>query len=387
MKQAGRTFVLVLMAVACGSLVAGAASEKSSITAEELLSGKLLGATKGPTTPIEPGEFLALSDEMRQFLKENVNPGATDVFKLQQLTDAVMGRKSFGLQYDEVTRTASETFHHQRGNCLSFAAMFAVLARGAEIGAHFQEVDIPPDWSIREDVYVLNRHINVRINLGAAGIHIVDFNIADFKSTYRTEEISDRRAVAHFYNNIGVEKMNAGNIPDAVAFFRLAIEHTDGDFSPAWTNLGSVYRDAGHLEYAEAAFLEALHADKRDEVAMSNLVSLYGQMGDDEKSQSYRKRVREHRMRNPYYRYRLASDAFMERDYDTAIEHLKEATRRERKEDEFYFLLGLCHLMKGEEKEARKWMAKAEAVAADETKKDRYSTKIEMLMSASQKVD
>ena len=86
---------------------------------EELLSGELLGAADDSTTPVTAGAVLALSDEMRQFLKENVNPGATDVFKLQQLIDAIMGTATFGLEYDENTRSAAETFRLQLGNCLS----------------------------------------------------------------------------------------------------------------------------------------------------------------------------------------------------------------------------------------------------------------------------
>ena len=179
----------VMVAAAVLSAAAGVAGawEQPEIAKEEVLGAELLGATGGPKEPIAPRDVLALSDEMREFLREHVNFGATDVFKLAQLTDAVMGRASLGLEYVESTYTAAETFRHQRGNCISFAIMFAVLCRGAGIGAHFQEVDIPPDWSIRRDVYVLNRHINVRVNLGAAGIHIVDFNIADFKSTFDTD--------------------------------------------------------------------------------------------------------------------------------------------------------------------------------------------------------
>lgn len=324
---------------------------------------------------------------MRKFLSDHVNPGATDVFKLQQLIDAIMGKNSFGLEYDEKTRVATETFRLQKGNCLSFSIMFVALAREVGLEAEFQEVDIPPDWSMRKDVYVLNRHINVSVSLGAAGVHVVDFNISDFKTTYDMHIVSDTRGTAHFYNNIGVEWMQKGDVAHAVAYFRLAIVEGDGGFSPPWTNLGNLYQRAGHLDYAEAAFLEALKADKRDGVAMSNLVGLYARLGDDKKAEVYRKRVREHRMRNPYYRFELAREAFFERDYEVAIEHLKHATRKERNEDEFYFLLGLSYLMMGEEKEARRWMAKAEKLVADGPEKMRISTKIETLMAASQKVD
>lgn len=354
---------------------------------EELLSGELLGAADDSTTPVTAGAVLALSDEMRQFLKENVNPGATDVFKLQQLIDAIMGTATFGLEYDENTRSAAETFRLQLGNCLSFSAMFVALARGVGLKAEFQEVDIPPDWSMRKDVFVLNRHVNVNVYLGAAGTHVVDFNISDFKSTYDVDTISDRRAIAYFYNNLGVEKMQDGDTVGAVTYFRGAIVETNRDFSPAWTNLGTLYRKYGHFKHAEAAYEQALKADKRDTVAMSNLVRLYEFMGDPQKAEIYQKRVEEHRMRNPYFRFSLAREAFFDRDYETAVKHLKVAIREHKNDDEFYFLLGQCYLMRGDEKEARKWTVRAEEVAATDEARKRYSTKIETLRSASEKVD
>ena len=360
---------------------------QTSVTPEELLSGELLGATDDTAPPIAASAVLALSDEMHQFLRDNVNPGATDVFKLQQLIDAIMGKTTFGLEYDENTRTAAETFHLQLGNCLSFSTMFVSLARGVGLKAEFQVVDIPPDWSMRKDVFVLNRHVNVSVYLGAAGIHVVDFNISDFKSTYDVDIVSDKRAIAHFFNNLGVERMQDGDSVEAVAFFHSAIVEGDGRFSPPWTNLGTLYRRGDHFGHAEAAYLEALKADKRDTVAMSNLVGLYEKMGDVEKAETYKKRVDEHRMQNPYLRFSLAREAFFDRDYDTAIEHLKHAIRKHKHDDEFYFLLGLCHLMKGDEREARRWTARAEKAAATDEEKSKYSTKIETLMSASEKVD
>ena len=356
-----------------------------AVTPDELLSGRIFGATDDPSTSIESSAVLALSDEMREFLRKNVNPGGTDIFKLQQLVDAIMGTKTFRLEYDENTRTAAETFRLRRGNCLSFTTLFVSLARGAGLKADFQEVDIPPDWSTRKDVFVLNRHVNVYVDLGASGTRAVDFDIGDFKSTYEVDTISDNRAIAHFFNNVGVERMQAGDIVDAFAFFRRAILETNGDFSPAWTNLGLLYRKGGHDEYAESAYLRALKADRADVVAKSNLVRLYEMRGDTEEAQRYRKKVDQHRMRNPHLRFSLAREAFENRDYDTAIEHLKYAIRKQKDEDEYYFLLGMCYLMTGDEEKARRWTAKAERMAATDEKKRRYSSEFEALMAASQK--
>ena len=382
----GVVFVLALVWVlSTGSI--SAVWAQPAVTPEEVSAGKLLGASDDAGTPINSSAVLALSPEMRKFLREHVNRGATDTFKLQQLIDAVMGTTTFGLEYDKNTRTAAETFSLQLGNCLSFTTMFVTLARGAGLRADLQEVDIPPDWSTRKDIFVLNRHVNVTINVGAGGIHVVDFNIGDFQSTFRVNVISDKRAIAHFFNNIGVERMQDGNTAEAVAYFRQSIVESDGDFSPAWTNLGTLYRKHGHFRHAEAAYLQALRVDKQDAVAMSNLVSLYEKTGDLEESQIYRKKVDEHRMQNPYLRFSLAREAFFDHDYDTAIGHLKVAIRKNKREDQFYFLLGLSHLMIGDEKAARRWTTKAQKLAETDEEKSRYSTKIEALISASKNVN
>jgi Flp pilus assembly protein TadD len=379
----GRTLLRVGLAVGFAIGAFPVVAEDLLVTADEVMSGKLLGATDDPTTSIEGSAVLALSDEMRAFLRRNVNAGGTDVFKLQQLIDALMGKTSFRLEYDENTRTAAETFRLQRGNCLSFTTMFVTLARGADLDADFQEVDIPPDWSTRRDVFVLNRHINVIVRLGMSGTRAVDFNMADFKTTYEVEPISDNRAIAHFFNNMGVERMQAGDTADSVAFFRRALLESGGDFSPAWTNLGLLYRRAGHFDHAETAYLQAIKVDRGDYVAMSNLVSLYEQLGEREKADNYRKKVDQHRMRNPHLRYSLARDAFDEGDYDTAIEHLKFALRKSKDEAEYAFLLGVCYLRIGDEEKARKWAARAERAAETAEQRERYSAEFEALVAAS----
>jgi len=323
---------------------------------------------------------LAPSPEMRDFLDAHVDRKGSDSLKLHQLASAIVDAKTFGLEYDDRTRTASETFRIRRGNCLSFSNMFVAMARDVGLNVQYQEVDIPPDWTLDKDTYVLNRHVNVYVNLGLAGTRVVDFNIGDFKTSYEMRRISDTRALAHYYNNVGVERMQADDTASALSCFRRAIADNDRGFSPAWTNLGTLYLRAGHPAHAEAAYLQALKASDSDLVAMSNLARLYERLGDRERAAAYKKRVIDHRWRNPYYRYQLALQAYSEQDSDAAIGHLKYAIRKRPKEDQFYFLLGLSYLQKGDERAARRWLAKAEEVAATDAVKRRYSSKIDALL-------
>jgi Flp pilus assembly protein TadD len=377
--------VRICTAVAClTTLALGCASapwkrDRASITPDELRAGAPLAVDREPPALVEEGEVLAVSAAMRDFLDAHVVRSADGATRLRQLASAIVSSGSFGLEYDETTRTAPETFRARRGNCLSFSNMFVAMARHVALDARYQEVDTPPDWSFRDGAFVLNRHLNVLVDLGLDGEHVVDFNMDDFRTTYERRRISDARALAHYYNNMSVERMQAGDTASALLYLRRATDR-DPQFSPAWTNLGILYGRAGHPAHAEAAFLVALKADDGDLVAMSNLASLYERLGDRERAAAYRDKVRDHRERNPYYRYQVASEAFRAGDYDGAIRHLHYAIRRKKNEDRFFFLLGLTYMKKGEPEAARRWLARAEEVAATDALKRRYASKMENLL-------
>jgi Flp pilus assembly protein TadD len=333
------------------------------ITLDELLAGTPLGVAGGAPVLVPKDQVLALSPEMRAFLNAHVDRKSSVKLELQQLVSSIMDAHTFGVKYDETTRTASETFRIRRGNCLSFSNMFVAMAREVGLNVQFQEVDIPPDWTFDNDTFVLNRHINVFVDFGPTGTRVVDFNTGDFKIGYEMRRISDARALAHYYNNIGVERMLAGDTALGLWNFRRAIAN-DRAFSPSWTNLGTLYLRNGHPAQAEAAFLQAVKTDESDLVAMSNLARLYEQLGDRDRAAAYKKRVIHDRWRNPYYRYQLARQAYLARDYAAAISHLKYAIRKRPDEDTFCFLMGLGYRGEGDERAARRWLARAEELAA-----------------------
>ncbi len=354
--------VMAIPALACASAARGPSAV--AVPPEDLLAGAGLGVPADAAPPIAGDEVLSVGPEMRAFLDRAVHRRASAQVRLQELADAIVGAASFGFEFEDRTRTAAETFRVRRGNCLSFSNLFVALAREVGLDAAFQEVDLPPDWALDNEVFVLNRHVNVRVGLGALGERVVDLTIDDYRSRAETRVIGDARARAHFFNNVGVERLQAGDTAGALACFRTALTEGDREFSPAWTNLGTLYLRAGLPAAAEASYRQALAADRGDTVAMSNLARLYELQGDAEQAAAFRRRVARHRNRNPYYRYQLARRAFEAADFEAAVRHLKAAVRTKPDEASFCRLLGRSYLELGRERRGRRWLARADALAA-----------------------
>ena len=371
--------ISVLLAACAGTGPQGPRIPAHEISAPMLLDRSPL-ARGQPLENYSAVDVLALTPEMKAFVDERIEPHFGPKARLRKLSYAIMEEGIFEIVYEDSTFTAAETFVAQRGNCMSFTNLFVAMARYANLDARFQEVDVPPMWSYAGESFVINRHINVSVDLGYDSTRVIDFNINDFTSEYDSRVVSDRRARAHFFNNLGAEAMLSGDTLTALSNFRQSIVE-DSSFAPSWVNLGSLYRRDGYSEYAEAAYLKALQGDDSNLVAMSNLANLYRQTGRDELADRYARLVRVHRDRNPYYHYFRATEAFTGGDYSKAIDLVRQAIRLRADEPRFYSLLSFSYLMKGDRNQARRWMEEAEAVAVEAAEKDRYHEKLEVLMS------
>ncbi len=377
-----RAFVVLTVAVISSCATPGGAPPVPD--SNQITTGMLLGASPlaagAELEDLSQVDMLELSPGMIVFLDRWVDQHEGDYFKLRRLLYAVMGDGTFDLIYDDTTRTAQETFRDQRGNCLSFTNMVVAMSRYLDLDAKYQEVLVPPDWSIAGQTFILSQHVNVLVDLDFGMDQMIDFNMYDFRISYDRRVISDSRARAHYFNNKGVEHMLEGDTLLALANFHESVRE-DKLFSPVWVNLGILNNREGYPNYAETAYLQALSVDNTNLVAMSNLAALYEQEGRTELAAQYRRKVESHRMLNPYYRYQLARTAFDNGDYEIAIYHLKFAIRKNKNDDNFYFLMSLSYLNNGEKVAAERWMKKAEEVAKMATDKKKYHRKLDMLMS------
>ena len=373
--------LIVMMMSACTTKKSALIPNSQQITTEMLLESSPLLEGASPVD-LSQVDVLELSPEMIEFMDRWVDRNQGDYARLRRLLYAVMGDGTFELVYDDKTRTAQETFVDQRGNCLSFTSMFVAMARYIGLDADYQEVTIPPDWSISGQTFILSKHVNVYVKIDSRRDQMIDFNMADFRISYDRQVVSDKRGRAHYFNNMGVEFMLEGDVSLAFANFLESLKEDDS-FTPAWVNLGILYSRQDYPTYAEAAYLRALKSSDTSLVAMNNLAAIYDRQGRKELAAHYQGLIESHRMRNPYYRYHLARNAFEEKDFTTAIEHLNFAIRKNKNDDNFYFLLSLSYLNIGKKELAQKWMKKAEQVAEMSTDKKRYHNKLDLLMSNS----
>jgi len=371
--------LMIIMTASCASIEKPAPLfDSQEITTRMLLeSSPLLDGAE----PVDLSQIdvLEVSPEMIEFMDRWIDDNEGDYARLRRLLYALMGDGTFEVIYDDTTRTAKETFLDQRGNCLSFTSMFVAMARYIGLDADFQEVTVPPDWSVSGQTFILSKHVNVYVHIDSRRDQMIDFNLADVHMSYDRQVISDRRGRAHYFNNKGVELMLDGDTTLAFANFLESL-NSDESFSPAWINLGILYSRNGYPNYAEAAYLLALDYVSTSLVAMANLAALYNRQGRTELVERYQSMLESHRMQNPYYHYHLARTAFENEDYVTAIDHLHAAIRKSRNDDNFYFLMSLSYLNIGDKESAQHWMKKAEEVAEMSTDKKKYHNKLDLLM-------
>lgn len=327
----------------------------------------------------EVEDFLTISREMKQFLDEHIMEKSGTGERLQALIDAIFDKRLLDFQYTgNRTLTAAETFRSRSGNCLSFTAMFIVMARHAGLKASFQEVYHYSSWTKRQNIVIFNRHIDALVQAG--GKHIeVDFSFSSDKKLRSAGTISDNRARAHYLNNIGAEALLQKDNQRAESLFNRAIGLDDG-FAPAWINLGLLHQFSGKPSQAEQAYRRAISLGD-DTTAHVNLANLYEAQGEEEKAAGIWKQIKRLRRKNPYYHYSLGQEAFAAGNFKEANIHFKRAINRNPREAEFYVRLAAVCFRLGDHPAAVRYIKKARHWARSPAELNRYDRKLNYLYS------
>lgn len=314
---------------------------------------------------LDTENLFGISPEMKQFLDDHIPPGTPRGQRAWRL--AVLMTDPYILQFrynPAITLPPAETFTQRTGNCLSFSLMLVAMAREVGVPASFQEVVLEPDYSSINDTYVNSRHINVVLGRGHE-VYLIDVSGQILDDAVRSSRISDNKAAAQYYNNLGVNALLDNNLPTAWVRFSQAIS-TDPGLAYLWSNLGVVYNRNGQVRDAEWSYQKALAVDNRDNIATNNLFVIYQQEGRFEEAAKLERKVERHRKRNPYYLAHLASEALSSREYQQAINLLQQSISIDDDEYRFHGALAQAHYLAGNHDDARVSLDLARALAPPE---------------------
>jgi len=329
----------------CTLFLTACASHSSRLAGPVPLQGQVIPEVEEPN-------FTEPSPAMLQFLREHVETGRSKERTAWSLVWAATDPYVRAFHYQpDLTLPPLETFDQQRGNCLAFSTMFMMMARHLGLNAHYQEVEIPQQWSNDNDTLLVSMHVNVVIE-GAFGSNwVVDVSGRSNSNSRLQRQISDDVVIAQYYNNIGANALTDEDLGKAFAYISKAIE-TEPNLPYLWSNLGVVYNRNNQLEAATEAYLTALRIDPSSSMAANNLYLIYEKTGNLAAAAELEKRVEKNRRKNPYYLSYLSAVAYDEGRLEESRELAERALEIHATEYRFHYQLARTLAREGKREEA-----------------------------------
>lgn len=307
-------------------------------------------------------EVVAVPPELHaQFDAQVLQKTRSPAQRVQQIVEFMLGPEGLALEYDlETTRTVAETFRDRRGNCVSFTLTFVALAREAGLDAYVQEADQVLIWLQGGNMMFYAGHINAGIRIRGQRF-VIDFDRRVVTTFHPPKAIADRRALAHYYNNRGAERLTTGDFMVSRFFFDGAIA-LDPDFVAAWNNLGVLRLRSGEPRAAERAYLAALERAPKYVPTLSNLTGLYQQLGEEKKLIAYQRRLSEVQRRDPFHNFILGLQYENQGDNAQALTYYLRAIRLHRNEPQFHLAAARIYDRLGEQQRAERAQARAQTL-------------------------
>jgi len=353
------------------------------VIAQELPAPAAYVAPAVPVAPASvptPEQVVAIPPPMREMLQKQVIARRNSrEQRLQALVEMIFDRQGLDLQYDpNATHTITEIWQRRRANCLAFTLMFVTLAREAGIQARVQEVDRVVSWYQDQNqgvVYSVG-HVNAGIQVeGRTGTVDLDRNV--LYDSRGPHPITAARALAHFYNNRGAERMAVGDLQGAHAFFAAALAQ-DGRFASTWNNVGVLDNREGDLRGARVALETALRLEPRHDAALTNTAALYRRIGLPVQASALERQLQSVQRTDPFVQYMLGAQAERNGDLGASIRYYRRAVRLYDTAHQFHFGLARAYFLSGQIQRADRELLRAQALGGT-SEQARYQAKLDSL--------
>jgi tetratricopeptide (TPR) repeat protein len=333
-------------------------------------------------------EIFALDDDMRALVENKLVRERDSKKKAMKLLKHFFNAEQVSLAYNAGANViASQAYQNKEANCLSLTIMAYAIAKAAHLDVAFQSVKVPEYWVRNGSTNMLTGHVNLKILNSKSsgkivfldrGIAEIDFDPFVVKKAFPKKIISKHTVIAMFYNNKGANAMVDGDYIKAYAYLKAATRE-DPDFSPAWGNLGILYRFQGYEQQAIDTYQYAININHNNLTAMSNLSMLLHINGQYEKAKQLDSFIMRRRANNPYYYALLGDEKFYVGAYHEAISHYRKAIKLNKNIHEFYFGLAKVYYMLGDTDKAQSYIKKAMAKNKVTTFDEQYTAKLNIL--------
>jgi len=339
--------------------------------------------------PIEtPEDIFLLDEEMRLMVKNKLKPIHDHRKRSMKLLQHIFDQENIALTYESGANvSAREAYHNKQANCLSLTIMAYSLAREANLSIEFQDVRIPEYWVRDGDNNMLSGHVNLRITkakdpnklfLIGSNILTIDFDPVISKKSFPSKVINKNTVIAMFYSNKGGQALFNNELDKAYAYFKAATK-VDPRFSPAWGNLGVLYRTVKQDNYALNNYNYAIALDNKNYNSMSNMTIILKEQGNFEEVKRIEKLLHKKRHENPYYHALLADEAFFRGDNIQALSHYRRAIMLAHNIHEFYFGMAKVYYTMNDHKQAEKSLKKAISYNKNRSIDNRYIAKMNII--------
>ena len=353
--------------------------------AEALLHDELFAPA---SVTIDAAEIFAVSEPMKQYLRTEIASQAKRNGLQDGLVAALYSRGQLKLEYDSSrTRTAAEAFDARAGNCLSLVVMTAAFAKELGLQVRYQSAYVDETWSRNGNLLLRSGHVNVTLgpklqDRGSRARAItIDFLPSHEAQNLRAAEIPEQTIVAMFMNNRAVEAIVHGQLDDAYAWTRAALQRSP-DFLPAYNTLGIVYTRRGHKDLAEASFRHVLERDPKHTRAMANLAEIYAGDGREAEAAALRADLARLEREPPLHLYNLGMAALQRMDYQAARDLFAREAARSGYSTEVSYWLGVSLYLLGEHEQASVYLKHAMESSATRSERELYSAKLARLKSS-----
>jgi len=307
-----------------------------------------------------------VSPAMVEWAETAVEGGGSigEIQRLVRVQDAMFKDGAFDFSYDSYqTLTAQEAFDAQKGNCISFTALFVSLTRSVGVPTRLMSVEGTPQVRREGDLVVINRHVVAAFESGS-DVAIFDFNLTSEEELIGRRVLDDVEASAMFHNNLGGMALRDGQPSTALRHFQITTALW-ADWPVGWVNFGVTLSHLGEDEDALGAYSRALLVDPGNSSALINMAYVYLKFGREDEARIARLAAAK-TTENPFALVAMADSEMIRGNISEAAHYLKRAKRLYRRESAVFNGMARLAERSGKTRRAARYRRKAEKLRSAE---------------------